>query len=305
MPPSKNMMLAGAAATAATAYYLLGNDGDESTLTPVKGRKRTVFITGAAAGIGKATAMLFLKQDWFVGAFDIDENALNEVYGNLEQEGKVITGFVDVCDSKSCDEAIQKFLKHSPGGKLDVLFNNAGILRIGKFDEMDLANQTKQIRVNCDGICNVAFAAIDALKDSKGRIVNMSSVSSGAGIPLHAVYAATKAFVRSITESWRSEFAAFGIRVCDVAPPYVSTAMTSSQDHKGGLFDEKEKFLTPEVVAACVWKAANECSYYNEHFYTDFMTKATFKLIDFSRLFGLRIHTDEVDKSIGISSSRL
>ncbi|CAK9079762.1 Uncharacterized oxidoreductase SE_2036 [Durusdinium trenchii] len=181
---------------------------------------------------------------------------------------------------------------------MDALFNCAGILTIGRFDEIPLARQNKIIEVNCQGIVNMTFAAMDALKAARGRVVSMASASAVAGIPMHATYAATKAFVYSMTEAWRSEFASEGVRFADVSVSYVKTNMTDSQSFDEGLFAEKKKFHSTNDVAATVWHAVHNMGVFNEHFYVG-NCGLDFRLAWFSRFLGLHVHTSEIAKVAG------
>jgi len=284
--------LVGVGATAGLAYLVQhASEGD----WPEISRRRTILITGAASGIGLATAKLFLAKGWFVGALDLDEDALKRAFGNSPS---VKMGLVDVCDSDLCEAAVKAFLEATPDGKLDVLFNCAGILSIGPFDELSLARQQQEIQVNCTGVVNMTHKALPALKESRGRIVTMASASAIGGIPNHAVYAATKAFVYSFTEALRSELCdKYGVRVADVSVSYVKSPMTDSQVYDGVTFSKKEAFASVENVASCVFDAAHKCTKSNLHFYVDAQTKLAFRISNMSRALGLNLHTNLIEKS--------
>jgi NAD(P)-dependent dehydrogenase (short-subunit alcohol dehydrogenase family) len=262
-------------------------------------KRRCILVTGAASGIGKQTALLFLKRGWFVGCFDIDSEALEAEFGALVVRNEACVGYLDVSSAASCSQAVELFLA-STGGFMDALFNCAGLLAMGRFEELDLERQIRQVDVNCSGVVKLTYKSIPALIKTRGRVVTMASVSSVAGIPFHAVYAATKAFVYSLTEALRSEFASHGVLFCDVAAPYVATPMTASQAHKGGIFEDKGAFITPEEVAEKVWNAVHVVGPYREHFYVGRGTETMFKVTAFSRLFGLGLHTDLINQSQGL-----
>jgi NADP-dependent 3-hydroxy acid dehydrogenase YdfG len=218
--------------------------------------RKSIFITGAAAGIGRSTALLFAKNDWFVGLFDVDEEALISLH---EQIGEHNSCFhvVDVTDPESVQAAANAFSEQT-GGRMHVLFNNAGILRMGHFEDVPLAVHRKTVDVNINGILNCIHTCLPILKQTTdSHIINMSSASAFFGIPELSSYSATKFAVRSLTESLNIEFERHGIVVCDIAPGYVKTPMITNQEHKAASIDKVGLRLAPEDVADEVWKAAH------------------------------------------------
>ena len=185
---------------------------------------KTLFITGAAHGIGLATARRFADQGWFVGLYDINSEQLNTLLASGD--------FPNAC-GKHCDvtqlDSINAALEHFAGhtsGRLDLLVNNAGVLSSGKFEEIDAASHDLIIDVNIKGLTHVAQAAFPLLKQTAGAtLVNLCSVSSVYGIPLLAVYSASKYYVNGLTEALNIEWAPYDIRVTSVKPPIVNTAM--------------------------------------------------------------------------------
>ena len=185
---------------------------------------KTLFITGAAHGIGLATARRFADQGWFVGLYDINSEQLNTLLASGD--------FPNAC-GKHCDvtqlDSINAALEHFAGhtsGRLDLLVNNAGVLSSGKFEEIDAASHDLIIDVNIKGLTHVAQAAFPLLKQTAGAtLVNLCSVSSVHGIPLLAVYSASKYYVNGLTEALNIEWAPYDIRVTSVKPPIVNTAM--------------------------------------------------------------------------------
>jgi len=190
---------------------------------------RSVFITGAAAGIGRKTAIAFAKKGYTVGAFDIDEVGLKTLTEELERiRTTVITGHLDVTDSEEMAQRVEEFAT-ATGGRLDVLINNAGILRSGRFEEMDLAGHLKEIDINTKGVVNGLYAAFPHLRATPNSVVvNLASASAIYGQAELANYSATKFFVRGITEALDLEWGRYGIRVIAMWPLYVQTAMTEN-----------------------------------------------------------------------------
>lgn len=222
----------------------------------------TIFITGAASGIGLATAQLFAKQGWFVGLFDLNDSALRSLHSDIGKE-KSCYQVMDVTDEVSVAGAVQHFAAHT-GNKMDVLFNNAGILRMGSNHEIPLAEQKQIIDINVCGILNCIMSCFDLLKGTTGsRIINMSSASSLTGVPQLAVYAASKAAVSSLTESLNIELEMHGIFVSDVRAPYVKTPLLD-REIKAASVTKLGIKLSPQDVAYVVWKAAHNRSQHND-----------------------------------------
>ena len=190
---------------------------------------KTIFITGAAHGIGLATAMRFADQGWFVGLYDINEQALQI----LLQSGNFPRACGQVCDvtnAASVEAALAHFAAHTEG-RMHVLVNNAGVLSAGKFEEIPPEQHERIIAVNVGGLTRVAQAAFPLLQQTPGStLVNLCSVSSVHGIPALAVYSASKFYVNGLTEALHIEWAKYGIRVTSVKPPLVNTAMGHAVD---------------------------------------------------------------------------
>ena len=185
---------------------------------------KTIFITGAAHGIGLATAKRFAAQGWFVGLYDINSEGLDQLLSSGEFPN-ACGQYCDVTQRGSIEEALQHFSKHTDG-RLDLLVNNAGVLSSGKFEDIDPQSHDLIVDVNVKGLTNVAQAAFPLLKQTAGStLVNLCSVSSIHGVPLLAVYSASKFYVNGLTEALHIEWAPHDIRVTSVKPPIVNTAM--------------------------------------------------------------------------------
>lgn len=215
-----------------------------------------IFITGAAAGIGKATAQLFAGRGWHVGLFDTNREGLEQLAAELGPER--CTPFPgDVTRAEDLRAALAAFAT-AHNDRLDVLFNNAGILLPGEFDQVPWETLQRTIDVNLLGVMKATYEALPYLKRSdRACIVNMASASALFGIPDLPAYAATKAAVRSLTEAWSLSFEKYSIRVTDLAPMFVRTRMVTDHLGKFAGVREADVKLTPEGVAARVWKAAH------------------------------------------------
>ena len=213
---------------------------------------KTIFITGAAHGIGLATAKRFAAQGWFVGLYDINQEGLDALLASGEFPN-ACGHYCDVTRRDSIDEALQHFSSHT-GGRLDVLVNNAGVLSSGKFEEIAPQAHDLIVDVNVKGLTNVAQAAFPLLKQTAGAtLVNLCSVSSVHGIPLLAVYSASKYYVNGLTEALHIEWAPYDIRVTSVKPPVVNTAMGHQLDPK--LTQKLAMDMEPEHVAEAIQMA--------------------------------------------------
>lgn len=163
--------------------------------------KKSIFITGAGQGIGKATAQFFAEKGWFIGLSDINETELQKVAKAIGEENCSIH-IVDVRNVEQIQTAIKAFGQRI-GDKMNVLFNNAGIVITGGFENVTLEEHKRVIDINFTGQMNVTHIALPLLKATpKSAIVSMSSASSFYGNPEIVAYAATKSAVKSLTEGW-------------------------------------------------------------------------------------------------------
>ncbi|MGN2635294.1 SDR family oxidoreductase [Nocardia takedensis] len=190
----------------------------------------TVFITGAAAGIGRATALRYAAHGYHVGGYDIDEVGLSRLAADITAAGgTATTGVLDVTDDTHWAERLAEF--HTATGRLDILVNNAGILRAGPFEEMDLSAHRAIVAVNLGGVLTGTHAAFRYLRDTPGaQVVNLCSASAIYGQPELATYGATKSAVKSLTEALDLEWERHDIRVLAVWPLFVATAMVDGVD---------------------------------------------------------------------------
>lgn len=213
--------------------------------------RKAIFITGAASGIGRAAAVQFARRGWFVGLYDVQEAALAEV-AELLGASSCCRGRLDVTDAAAYREAVAAFTTAS-GGRLDALFQSAGVLEMGLFDTIPLERAVRMVDINARGVVNGVYAALPWLEKTPGSVLaTMGSASAVYGTPEFAVYSATKFFVRGLTEALDIELRAKGVRVVDVMPLYVATPMIHDAKVKARSMDALGVQLTADDVAARV-----------------------------------------------------
>lgn len=221
--------------------------------------KKSILITGAASGIGRETALFFAKKDWYVGIFDVNDAGLKTLESEIGKDN-CFSGIMDVADPDSVQKGIDAFALKTEG-KLNVLLNNAGILKFGLYENIDLKTHHQIVDVNIKGCLSCIYYCLPYLKKTTdARIINMSSISSLYGAPELSVYASTKHALSAMTEALDIELEPHGIVVCDIKPPYVKTPML-----KGGENSKSLKILrviggqtNAGKVAKTVWKAAHK-----------------------------------------------
>jgi NAD(P)-dependent dehydrogenase (short-subunit alcohol dehydrogenase family) len=229
--------------------------------------RKSIFITGAASGMGRETALLFAEQGWFVGAYDVDADGLKSL-GQELGEANCVTRRLDVTDKADFDAAVVEFSAETDG-HLDLLYNNAGIGHTGWFEDVPYEDTRRLIDINFIGVVNGIYAALPLLRSTENSLCFTTSSSAATyGAPRLAIYAATKFAVKGLTEALAVEFDRYGIRVADVLPGLIDTPiLTNSPNHSGDAPTDvanlkqnapKEgpfRLMPARAVADCVWEA--------------------------------------------------
>jgi NADP-dependent 3-hydroxy acid dehydrogenase YdfG len=218
--------------------------------------QRAIFITGAAAGIGAETARLFARNGWRVGASDVDAAALAALQDEIGAD-RLATHVADVRDRAAVEAALRDFTSGT-GGRLDALFANAGVLFMGPDETIAPGQKDLLVDVNVKGVIHAIDAGFPHLRRTPGaHVVAMASTSAEYGSPQHAVYSATKFFVRGLTEALNIEYREHGIQVSAIYVAYVQTGMVLGAAVKPASIDRLGVKVAPQQVAATVWKAVH------------------------------------------------
>jgi len=219
--------------------------------------RKSIFITGAASGMGRETALLFAEKGWFVGAFDVNAAGLGELVQEIGAENGLFN-VLDVTDPQSFADAIADFSAMT-GGTLDLLFNNAGIATGGLLDEQAWEDIVRIVNVNFLGVMIGVRAGIPLLKNTPGSLCLITSSSSAifgtAGI---SVYSATKHAVRGLTEALSIELKRFGVRAADLLPGLIDTPLLNDQMRNLAPAEGMWRLIEPREVAETVWRAYHE-----------------------------------------------
>lgn len=223
---------------------------------------KTIFITGAASGIGRAVAHYFGERGWFVGLADINDAGMEETASAMQQ-GRFSIHHLDVTDRAQWKEAIAAFGERT-GGRMDVLFNNAGIGIGGPLQEMRDEDIDSSIAINFTGVINGTRAAFEMLRDTPDScILNTSSAAGIYGSAGLVVYSGTKFAVRALTEGLDIEFRPYGIRSRALMPSFIETPildgpLTGGNSSVRDFIAEAGLEITPvQAVAEAAWQAVH------------------------------------------------
>lgn len=184
--------------------------------------KPLVIITGASSGIGAAIAKIFSTAGYCLGLLARNLEAMEKM--NLPN---TLCLSVDITDFNALKNAVQQC--EAKWGAIDCLINNAGFAKGGEFTELDHVDHLNTVNINLQGVINGIEAVLPGMQERKtGTIINISSVADRNPRPTIATYAATKAAIKSLTESLRMANAKYGIRICNLAPAKILTPMLIS-----------------------------------------------------------------------------
>jgi len=212
--------------------------------TNLKGKN--AIITGAGRGIGRAIAIALASEGVNVGLLARSEEHLQEVVKEAEAQGvKAVFATADVSSNDEVTKAIHSLT--SELGTVDILINNAGIAKFGKFMDLEVEEWEKIIQVNLMGVYYVTRAVLPGMiEQQSGDIINISSSAGQKGAPITSAYSASKFGVMGITESLAMEVRKHNIRVSALTPSTVATDLAIDNDLTDG---NPDKVMQPEDIA--------------------------------------------------------
>jgi len=234
--------------------------------------KKTILITGASSGIGRATAFLFQEKGWHV----IATMRTPEQETELNQLVNVLVTQLDVLSLDTIDSALAQGIEQF--GKIDVVLNNAGYGLMGTFESAKRESILRQFGVNVQGLFDVTQKALPHFRANKaGMFINISSIGGRMTFPLMPLYHATKWAVEGFSESLRWEMAHIGVSVKLVEPGGVATdfggrsmdmqhnpELTEYNDYVGSFMEAMQAAMDPvnmskpEQIAEVIYTAATD-----------------------------------------------
>ena len=194
--------------------------------------EKVALVTDAARGIGLATTTLFIEQGWRVAMVDRDGEVLREAAAGLNEASAFVH---DISVPDQVDNMVQSV--NRAFGRIDAVINNAGVADFGPIEKTDFARWRDVMATNLDGVFLVSQAVIPALRETRGALVNIASISGVRASTLRVAYGTSKAAVIHLTKQQAAELGEYGIRANCVCPGPVRTKLAMAVH-------------TPEIIAA-------------------------------------------------------
>jgi len=225
---------------------------------------KTVLVTGAASGIGRASAVRIAAEGGAVFCVDLNQRALDALVAEIVAAGGTATAYLcDVSSGPDVQACVTTCVEQYGG--LDALVNMAGILRFDDTEQLETDAWHKVIGVNLTGTMFLCRAVLPHLLESRGSIVNAASTAALSGLPCGAAYSASKGGVLAMTRSIAVEYAKRGVRANCVCPGDIKTGMTHGIDYPETMdFELIPRIMSisgakgPEVLAGVIAMLASE-----------------------------------------------
>ena len=216
-------------------------------------RGKTIVITGAARGIGHATAKALLARGARVVIGDRDVDLLESAVAGMSNLGSVSGHALDVTDRESFAAFLDK-ARADGGGHIDVLINNAGVMPVGSFLEQSAQALRSSIEVNFYGVltgCQLVLP--EMVKRRSGHIINIASLAGMVAVPGQIIYAGTKFAVVGLSTAMADEFVPHGVKVTAVLPTFTNTELISGTSPSAA-----QKPVEPSEIAAAIVKVLDK-----------------------------------------------
>lgn len=208
-------------------------------------QKKKCFITGAASGIGRATALRAAREGALLCVCDINQDGLDSLVAEIGKEQILASKAFDISDY----DTVKAFADdiHQQHGSMDVIMNIAGISTWGAIDKLKNQHWRQLIEINLMGPIHVLECFVPEMMKAKrgGHIVNVSSAAGLLGLPLHAAYSATKFGIRGISEVLRFDLRQHNIHVSLVCPGAVNTGLVQTINIVG--VDKNDPKVSPMI----------------------------------------------------------
>ncbi len=227
-------------------------------------KAKVALVTGAASGIGRATAELFARNGYTVAVFDINEE-VEKVAQSIREEGSdCLFAAGDVSEEEDVRGFVERVVKEF--SRIDVLVNNAGIVLVRPLENTGFDDFLRVVKVNLGGVFLFCKHVIPVMKNQLGgSIVNMGSVSGHVGQVDHSIYGATKGAVIAFTRALAWELAPHQIRVNSISPGSVDTPMLRGdieiESRKTGLSFDEVKRMRESEQAFNRWASTEEIAW--------------------------------------------
>lgn len=188
---------------------------------------KVVLITGAASGIGRASAERIASEGGTIACVDLNAESLQETVNSIRQAGGHADAFIcDITDEQAVNNTVAAVIEKY--GKLNALCNVAGILRFDHTHELDMTDFERVMQVNCYGVVMMCKSAIPHLLKSKGFIVNMASSAALGAHAWTTAYSASKGAVLALTKAIANEYSLQGLNCNAICPGGIATPMVSN-----------------------------------------------------------------------------